>query len=74
MSTPSISGVCGLGGHITCFQVSLVNFSVTRDGLEAQLLGEVVMLENPDAELQKTRIQIQNTTDQRQLQALVDQH
>ncbi|XP_026194572.1 dynein heavy chain 6, axonemal [Cyclospora cayetanensis] len=51
-------------------QVCLVNFSVTREGLEAQLLAEVVLLENPDAEQQKTQIQIRNATDQRQLQEL----
>ncbi|KAL8439117.1 hypothetical protein Efla_003357 [Eimeria flavescens] len=51
-------------------QVCLVNFSVTRDGLEAQLLGEVVLLENPEAERQKTNMQIQNTKDHRQLQEL----
>ncbi|KAL8432515.1 hypothetical protein ACSSS7_004569 [Eimeria intestinalis] len=54
----------------TPVKVCLVNFSVTRDGLEAQLLGEVVRLENPEAEMQKTNMQIRNTTDQRQLQEL----
>ncbi|KAL8274015.1 hypothetical protein Esti_002104 [Eimeria stiedai] len=51
-------------------EVCLVNFSVTREGLEAQLLGKVVRLENPEAETQKTNMQIRNTTDQRQLQEL----
>lgn len=63
--------VSGAGLSTTLAQVALVNFSVTRDGLEAQLLGDVMLLENPDAELQKTKMQIQNTTDQRQLQELV---
>lgn len=31
-------------------QTTLINFTVTRDGLEDQLLGEVVKAERPDLE------------------------
>jgi dynein heavy chain, axonemal len=31
-------------------QVNLINFTVTRAGLEEQLLGETVKLERPDIE------------------------
>ena len=34
-------------------QASLINFTVTRDGLEDQLLAEVVATERPDLEEQK---------------------
>ena len=54
------------------FQLSIVDFSVTREGLEQQLLVEIVLIENPEAERQKTQIQIQNAIDQRQLQELVN--
>jgi len=31
-------------------QTTIINFTVTRDGLEEQLLGEVVKAERPDLE------------------------
>ena len=34
-------------------QTTLINFTVTRDGLEEQLLAEVVKAERPDLEKQK---------------------
>lgn len=36
-------------------QATLINFTVTRDGLEDQLLAEVVATERPD--LEKTKVQ-----------------
>ncbi len=36
-------------------QATLINFTVTRDGLEEQLLAEVVATERPD--LEKTKVQ-----------------
>ena len=36
-------------------QATLINFTVTRDGLEDQLLAEVVAKERPD--LEKTKVQ-----------------
>ena len=38
-------------------QCSLINFTVTRDGLEDQLLAEVVKAERPDLEETKVRIE-----------------
>ena len=37
-------------------QTTLINFTVTRDGLEDQLLAEVVKVERPDLELQKSQL------------------
>ena len=37
-------------------QATLINFTVTRDGLEDQLLAEVVATERPD--LEKTKVHI----------------
>ena len=37
-------------------QCSLINFTVTRDGLEDQLLAEVVKAERPD--LEETKVQL----------------
>ena len=36
-------------------QCTLINFTVTRDGLEEQLLAEVVRCERPDLEELKVR-------------------
>lgn len=36
-------------------QCTLINFTVTRDGLEDQLLAAVVSMERPDLELLKVR-------------------
>jgi dynein heavy chain len=33
-----------------CIKVTVINFTVTKEGLEGQLLGEVVKLEKPDLE------------------------
>ena len=40
-------------------QTTLINFTVTRDGLEDQLLAEVVATERPD--LEKTKVQCRDT-------------
>jgi len=37
-------------------QATLINFTVTRDGLEDQLLAEVVKVERPDLESQKSQL------------------
>lgn len=48
-------------------QATLINFTVTRDGLEDQLLAEVVATERPDLEKTKvysqTRVYIVTTMD-----------
>ncbi|MCG8623316.1 MAG: hypothetical protein MJE68_15160 [Proteobacteria bacterium] len=44
-------------------QATLINFTVTRDGLEEQLLAEVVATERPDLEKTKVLLKIWfNTT------------
>lgn len=40
-------------------QTTLINFTVTRDGLEEQLLAEVVKAERPDLERQKSELTTQ---------------
>uniref|UniRef100_A0A1I8M0L3 Dynein heavy chain n=1 Tax=Musca domestica TaxID=7370 RepID=A0A1I8M0L3_MUSDO len=40
-------------------QTTLINFTVTQDGLEEQLLAEVVKIERPDLEEMKTNVTIQ---------------
>ena len=40
-------------------QATLINFTVTREGLEDQLLAEVVATERPD--LEETKVIITNT-------------
>lgn len=37
-------------------QTTLINFTVTQDGLEEQLLGEVVKAERPDLESTKSEL------------------
>lgn len=37
-------------------QTTLINFTVTRDGLEEQLLAEVVKAERPDLEKQRSEL------------------
>lgn len=42
-------------------QCTLINFTVTRDGLEDQLLAVVVSMERPDLEQLKVRWQMSDT-------------
>ncbi|KFG54852.1 ATPase family associated with various cellular activities (AAA) domain-containing protein [Toxoplasma gondii FOU] len=51
-------------------KVLLVNFTVTPEGLEQQLLTEVVRLETPDTEKRGTEILVQITKDKRVLKQL----
>ena len=39
-----------------CIKVTVINFTVTFDGLEAQLLGDVVRKERPDVEERKNNL------------------
>jgi len=36
--------------------ISLVNFTVTRNGLEGQLLSQIINFEQPELESQKTKL------------------
>ena len=39
-----------------CIKVTIINFTVTLHGLEDQLLGDVVKLERPDLEEQRSQL------------------
>jgi len=52
--------------------VVLINFNITREGLEEQILSEVVRIERNDLELQKNNIITTMTLDKKQLQNLED--
>ncbi|XP_001843519.2 dynein beta chain, ciliary isoform X3 [Culex quinquefasciatus] len=53
-------------------QTTLINFTVTRDGLEEQLLAEVVKAERPDLEQQKADLTTQQNTFKITLKMLED--
>ncbi|KAH9558616.1 hypothetical protein CY35_06G017100 [Sphagnum magellanicum] len=54
-------------------KVTLLNFMITPEGLEDQLLGEVVKHERPDLEEEKTQLVIQGAENARQLSETEDQ-
>ncbi|XP_046432396.1 dynein beta chain, ciliary-like [Neodiprion fabricii] len=53
-------------------QTTLINFTVTRDGLEDQLLGDVVKVERPDLESTKAELTKQQNTFKITLKSLED--
>ena len=53
-------------------KATVVNFAVKKDGLEAQLLGIVVQIEEPDLEKQKSELTIRVASGKRQLVELED--
>ncbi len=48
-------------------QVNVINFTVTRSGLEEQLLSDVVSREKPDIETKKNRLLVTMAADKKQL-------
>jgi len=52
-----------------CIRVSVINFTVTAEGLEEQLLGDCVRRERPDLEEQRDSLLQSIAADKRQLQA-----
>lgn len=46
-----------------CIKVTLINFTVTFQGLEEQLLGDVVIKEKPEVEQQRDKIVVQMAKD-----------
>ncbi|XP_030369376.1 dynein beta chain, ciliary [Scaptodrosophila lebanonensis] len=54
-------------------QTTLINFTVTPDGLEEQLLAEVVKIERPDLEKMKTDVTVQQNKFKIELKALEDE-
>jgi hypothetical protein len=57
------------GARQVCIRVSVINFTVTAEGLEEQLLGDCVRRERPDLEEQRDSLLQSIAADKRQLQA-----
>ncbi|CAG9860518.1 unnamed protein product [Phyllotreta striolata] len=55
-----------------CIQVTIVNFTVTKSGLEDQLLADVVRLERPDLEQLRSELIVRINTDKAQLKGIED--
>ncbi|XP_060586003.1 dynein axonemal heavy chain 6-like [Ruditapes philippinarum] len=55
-----------------CIKVTIINFTVTKSGLEDQLLSEVVSLERPDLEEQRNQLITKINADKNQLKAIED--
>jgi dynein heavy chain, axonemal len=53
-----------------CIKVNVINFTVTMEGLEEQLLGLVVAKERPDVEKRKVQLLLRMAEDKKQLQDL----
>ncbi|KAG8459526.1 hypothetical protein KFE25_012861 [Diacronema lutheri] len=57
----------------TSVKVTLLNFTITQEGLEDQLLGIVVAKERPDLEESKNALVLSNAAMQKQLKEIEDQ-
>lgn len=55
-----------------CIKVTLINFTVTRKGLEDQLLADAVRKERPDLEERKDRLITSMAADKKQLKDIED--
>ncbi|XP_038058161.1 dynein heavy chain 6, axonemal-like isoform X2 [Patiria miniata] len=55
-----------------CIKVTIINFTVTKSGLEDQLLSDVVRLERPDLEEQRNQLIVRINADKNQLKAIED--
>eukprot|EP00736_Rhodelphis_marinus_P009962 Rmarinus@m.13206 len=55
-----------------CVKVALVNFMITMDGLEDQMLGIVVAKERPDLEEEKNDLIVQMARNKKELQDIED--
>ncbi|XP_053520536.1 dynein axonemal heavy chain 6 [Artibeus jamaicensis] len=53
-----------------CIKVTIINFTVTKSGLEDQLLSDVVRLEKPELEAQRIKLIVRINTDKNQLKAI----
>jgi len=56
----------------TSVKVTLLNFMITKEGLQDQLLGIVVALERPDLEEEKNQLILQGAENKRQLKEIED--
>jgi len=54
----------------TCIKVTVINFTVTIDGLEDQILGDVVKMERPDIEAKKVQLLLSMASDKKKLNEL----
>ncbi|KAK0131808.1 Dynein heavy chain 6, axonemal [Merluccius polli] len=55
-----------------CIKVTIINFTVTKSGLEDQLLSDVVRLERPDLEEQRNQLIVRINADRNQLKDIED--
>uniref|UniRef100_A0A7N8YMF0 Dynein, axonemal, heavy chain 6 n=1 Tax=Mastacembelus armatus TaxID=205130 RepID=A0A7N8YMF0_9TELE len=55
-----------------CIKVTIINFTVTKSGLEDQLLSDVVRLESPHLEEQRNELIVQINADRNQLKDIED--
>ncbi|XP_072318696.1 dynein axonemal heavy chain 6 [Eucyclogobius newberryi] len=55
-----------------CIKVTIINFTVTKSGLEDQLLSDVVRLESPHLEEQRNALIVSINKDRNQLKAIED--
>ncbi|XP_029289697.1 LOW QUALITY PROTEIN: dynein heavy chain 6, axonemal [Cottoperca gobio] len=55
-----------------CIKVTIINFTVTRSGLEDQLLSDVVRLESPHLEVQRNELIVRINADRNQLKDIED--
>uniref|UniRef100_A0A286XH43 Dynein axonemal heavy chain 6 n=1 Tax=Cavia porcellus TaxID=10141 RepID=A0A286XH43_CAVPO len=53
-----------------CIKVTIINFTVTKSGLEDQLLSDVVRLERPELEEQRVQLIVRINSDKNQLKAI----
>ncbi|XP_007947093.1 dynein axonemal heavy chain 6 [Orycteropus afer afer] len=53
-----------------CIKVTVINFTVTKSGLEDQLLSDVVRLEKPELEEQRIKLIVRINTDKNQLKSI----
>eukprot|EP00329_Picozoa_sp_Boothbay-MS584-11_P000996 19247_6 len=56
----------------TAVKVSLVNFMITPEGLEDQILGTVVAMERPDLQAQKEELVLEGAANARKLKEIED--
>lgn len=55
-----------------CIKVTIINFTVTKSGLEDQLLSDVVRLEKPELEEQRIKLIVRINRDKNQLKSIED--
>jgi dynein heavy chain len=55
-----------------CVKVNLLNFMATAEGLQDQMLGRVVAMEQQELELQRQRLVVEDAENQRQLKEIED--